>query len=88
MADPASSLYGVGNGGTFNAGVVFKLRPNGDGSYTKSIIYSFHGLPDGGYPRAPLVFDAAGNLYGTLNEGGLCSSCGAAFELSPQANGT
>jgi uncharacterized repeat protein (TIGR03803 family) len=88
VADPTYNLYGTGNGGTFNAGVVFKLRPNGDGSYTKSIIYNFHGLPDGGYPRAPLVFDAVGDLYGTLNEGGLCNSCGAVFELSPQANGT
>ena len=45
-------------------GTVFKLAPNQDGSWTESVLHSFNGS-DGAFPYAGLIFDAAGNLYGT-----------------------
>ena len=36
-----------------------------DGSWTESVLYSFIGGSDGADPYAGLIFDAAGNLYGT-----------------------
>jgi uncharacterized repeat protein (TIGR03803 family) len=55
------------------------------------VIYDFTG-PDGAYPLS-LIFDDAGNLYGTTLFGGNsntdCNSnaCGTVFELSPNADG-
>ena len=49
---------------------------------TESVLYSFSGGSDGGYPDSDLVMDRAGNLYGTSVEGGAFGS-GAVFELSP-----
>ena len=51
-------------------GTVFKLTPNGDRSWTESVLHSFnysakrHAI-DGMDPEASLILDAAGNLYGT-----------------------
>ncbi len=50
--------------GGSGCGVVFKLTPNQDGSWTESVLHSFNSS-DGAYPSAGLIFDAAGNLYGT-----------------------
>jgi uncharacterized repeat protein (TIGR03803 family) len=50
---------------------------------TEKAVYSFQGPPDGSSPRASLVADSAGNLYGTTESGG--SSAGTVFELSPPA---
>ncbi len=68
------------------------MRGSG-GSWTEKILYEFTGEADGSFPIGGLVFDPAGNLYGTtsalIDEGG-CSgnSCGSVFELSPGAGGT
>jgi uncharacterized repeat protein (TIGR03803 family) len=88
--DAAGNLYGTTqNGGTNDNGVAFKLAP----SWTESVLHSFTGGPDGGYPDAILVFDTQGNLYGTTFYGGAiteCSSrgCGVVFKLAPQSDGT
>ena len=55
------------------------------------MLYAFEGgRHDGGGPNAPLIFDSAGNLYGTTVTGGqYCTSrysCGVAFELSPSGS--
>jgi uncharacterized repeat protein (TIGR03803 family) len=42
---------------------------------------------DGENPYAGLIFDAAGNLYGTTSDGGTSNS-GTLFELTPAAGGT
>lgn len=49
------------------------------------VLYSFSGGNDGGYPDSDLVADSAGNLYGTLVEGGAFDS-GAVFKLAPSGN--
>ena len=74
--DPSGNLLGVAeSGGTANStceagcGTVFKLTP-GAGAWSLSVIYSFSGGSDGGYPISPLVFDRQGNLFGTTLLGG------------------
>ena len=51
----------------------------------QKVLYSFTGGTDGGDPAAALVFDTAGNLYGTTVVGGTgaaCSGgCGTVFQL-------
>jgi uncharacterized repeat protein (TIGR03803 family) len=49
----------------------------------EKVIYSFTGGGDGGDAASGLVFDAAGNLYGTTVVGG-GSACGTVFKLEPQ----
>jgi uncharacterized repeat protein (TIGR03803 family) len=85
--DAAGNLYGTTSvGGTRGFGTVFKMSPI-QGGWKTSILYSFQGSLDGGLPKAGLVFDAIGNLYGTTSMGGNrtnCSQgCGTVFELSP-----
>ena len=104
--DSAGNLYGTTAGGgslqcsSVNAagcGTVFKLSPGADGQWTETVLYSFCSLPnctDGADPYDALIFDSAGNLYGTTSAGGSgqCPSpgsvgCGTIFELTPGANG-
>ena len=96
--DQAGNLYGTtwhgGNQGIYcldpsGCGVVFKLAPNSDGSWTESVLYNFCSLTncsDGSRPFAGLVFDQGGNLYGTTVNGGAYDD-GMVFELSPKADG-
>jgi uncharacterized repeat protein (TIGR03803 family) len=53
---------------------------------TETVLYNFTGGSDGGNPRSSLIFDAAGNLYGTTNGGGVFGA-GTVFELSPNGSG-
>jgi uncharacterized repeat protein (TIGR03803 family) len=60
-----------------------------------TILYTFTGGADGGYPRAPLIADKAGNLYGTAVQGGLvncivygAAGCGVVFKMDPTGNET
>jgi uncharacterized repeat protein (TIGR03803 family) len=82
------NLYGTtGFGGTSGAGTVFKLTPGNPGSkWTESVLYNFTNGTDGGYPYCTLVFDSAGNLYGTTLNGGNTAN-GVVFELSPPTSG-
>jgi uncharacterized repeat protein (TIGR03803 family) len=92
ILDQAGNLYGTtAYGGTGARGTVFKLSPS-QGSWQESVIYSFRGFDDGMGPLAGLVFDDAGNLYGTTVAGGTggCNGgfgCGTVFELSPNQSG-
>jgi hypothetical protein len=92
--DASGNLYGATEGGGNGTGTAFELTPAAGGAWTQKILYSFGvtGSGDGNYPEAGLIFDAAGNLYGTTAGGGSgCNSssayCGAVFELTPSANG-
>jgi uncharacterized repeat protein (TIGR03803 family) len=87
--DASGSLYGATpNGGELQAcpdgcGVVFKLTPGADGSWTEKVLHSFtNSGGDGAHPWGPLIFDAAGNLYGTTQLGGAYGD-GAVFEITP-----
>jgi uncharacterized repeat protein (TIGR03803 family) len=96
--DAAGNLYGTTSQGgsgacTDGCGVVFKLVPKPDGTWTESVLHTFTGGSDGANPYAGLIFDAAGNLYGTTQDGGDSTSCpfvgcGIAFKLAPKPDGT
>src|ERR1700719_2716493 len=53
---------------------------------TETVLYSFLGGNDGWAPLGNLASDAAGNLYGTTEEGGAFSD-GDVFELTPNSSG-
>jgi uncharacterized repeat protein (TIGR03803 family) len=53
---------------------------------TESVLYSFTAPPNGVRPMAPVISDAAGNLYGTTFTGAK-SGFGTVYELSPPAKG-
>ncbi|MGC1371681.1 MAG: choice-of-anchor tandem repeat GloVer-containing protein [Candidatus Sulfotelmatobacter sp.] len=87
IADKHGNLYGTGltGGGAPGAGCAFELSPSRVG-WEETVLHSFSGA-DGSGPDGALVFDGAGNLYGTA-EGGGAYDDGVAFELSPSVNGT
>jgi uncharacterized repeat protein (TIGR03803 family) len=84
------AFYGTTEGGGANgqdAGTVFKLtKPASPGAlWTETALYSFcsaNGCSDGETPLAGVVFDKAGNLYGTTYAGG-ANGYGTVFELNP-----
>jgi uncharacterized repeat protein (TIGR03803 family) len=66
VADAAGNLYGTTlRGGAYGYGTVFEVTPGSDGKWKESVLYSFQNGNDGASPNPGLVFDAAGNLYGT-----------------------
>jgi uncharacterized repeat protein (TIGR03803 family) len=82
ISDANGNLYGTTlAGGNSNCdygtgcGVVFKLSPNADGTWTENVLHTFCPLTncngDGATPAAGLVFDSTGNLYGTTIFGGI-----------------
>jgi uncharacterized repeat protein (TIGR03803 family) len=75
--------------GNEGPGTVWELSPQGGGNWKFTTLYDFTGHADGGNPSAggPLIFDSAGNLYGTTHNGG-AHNLGTTFELSPNADGT
>jgi uncharacterized repeat protein (TIGR03803 family) len=76
-----TTLYGGATGGW---GTVFDLTLKGK----EKVLHTFGGQPgDGVYPFAGVIFDKAGNLYGTTEEGGPYNSsclygCGTVYELT------
>lgn len=96
--DAEGNLYGTTSGrGDLNAnclngcGTVFKLAPTSGGGWLASELHVFTGGSDGGEPMAGLVFDSAGNLYGTTTGGGgnfgCYLGCGVVFKLTPGSSG-
>ena len=87
--DSSGNLYGTTiEGGAFGQGTVFELSPGAGGVWTEKVLYSFcpqSGCVDGSTPNGGLIFDTAGNLYGTTAGGG---GGGVAFELTPKSGGT
>ena len=85
--DAEGDLYGTtADGGANGDGTVFELSPTDGGGWTETVLHSFNG-DDGLSPSAGLVFDGAGNLYGTTFSGGKPLDLGVVFELSPTAKG-
>jgi uncharacterized repeat protein (TIGR03803 family) len=94
--DSSGNLYGTTSaGGIWNSacaggcGIVFKLSPRPSGQWKESILYKFSQATDGANPTSRVVFDKAGNIYGTAGGGiGSCGGgCGVVYKLAPQANG-
>jgi uncharacterized repeat protein (TIGR03803 family) len=85
ILDKAGNVYGTTrDGGADGAagGVVFELTPGSHGDWNEEILYGFPANRDGCCSRAELIFDGAGNLYGTAaGDGGPPCYCGVVFEL-------
>ena len=87
VRDSAGNYYGTTSaGGAYDSGTVFELTPDGGGSWSEKVLYSFGHYTDAATPLASLIFDGAGNLYGTASQGGI-HLLGAVFELSPSGDG-
>jgi uncharacterized repeat protein (TIGR03803 family) len=85
IVDDSGNLYGTTSRGASGSGTVFSLIPGAGGKWKLKVLHTFIGTT-GGVPSAGLIFDTAGNLYGTTAEGG-SHEFGSVFELAPQANG-
>src|ERR1700733_11483865 len=88
--DEAGNIYGTTvNGGTKNLGTVYKLSPviegKKKGTWAEKILYTFKGGKNAEYPEAGIVFDKAGNIYGTTSHGGkdhvVYDGAGTVYEL-------
>jgi len=93
ILDKLGNLYGTTTGGGasgaggYGWGTIFKIAPNG----IVTVLYSFTGGADGGYPTSDLVMGTEGNLYGTTVYGGVAgtgcwapgASCGTVFKVAP-----
>lgn len=84
--DSSGNLYGTTANGPGNAhgGIVFELSA---GNWSYRLLYSFSGQGFGCGPQgSKLIFDPAGNLYGTTDCDG-AHNYGSVFKLTP-SNGT
>lgn len=75
------SFYGTTSvGGTHALGTVFRVTASG----AETVLYSFPGGTAGAVPKAGLIADDTGALYGTTNaDGDLSCGCGVVFKLTP-----
>jgi len=72
VRDTKGNFYGTTQiGGAYGYGTVFKV----DASGKETIIHSFTGGADGGYPYGGVIRDSKGNLYGTTYQGGDLVNC-------------
>jgi uncharacterized repeat protein (TIGR03803 family) len=85
-----TTLYGGNNTNCIavpGCGTVFELTPKVGGGWSETVLHNFdNNFKDGTMPMGSLVFDTAGNLYGTTSSGGP-KEAGTIFELEPAANG-
>lgn len=79
--DSAGNLWGTTTSSLSGAGSVFKLSPSSSGTWIDST-FLFDNT-DGYEPTAGLIFDAAGNLYGTTVSGGANTAYGVVFQIVP-----
>lgn len=85
ISDSAGNLYGMADeGGSDGLGAVYELARSGS-NWIYTDLHDFTGT-DGAHPGTGLIFDTAGNLYGTTSVGG-SGGGGTVFELSPNSGG-
>jgi uncharacterized repeat protein (TIGR03803 family) len=91
--DPTGAIYSTtafgGRYGHCNAageacGTAYKLTRSGD-SWNEAVLYNFGQVRDATEPLGGVIFDNAGNLYGTTYEGGY--NYGTVFQLMPSGSG-
>lgn len=74
-------------------GTVFSLRPypivckTSLCPWIETVLYRFTGGSDGAFPNGRLLFDPAGNLYGTAGARGDPEGGGVVYQLSPSESG-
>jgi uncharacterized repeat protein (TIGR03803 family) len=84
--DSSGNLYGTTtSGGSVGDGTMFELTPAKVGGWVAHVRLNFS-RETGKDPRAGMVFDGAGNLYGTTFAAGPLTA-GTVFKLTAQSNG-
>ena len=79
--DQDGNIYGTtAAGGSSQMGTVYELTPS-NGGWTENVLWTFSGGDDGGKPGSGVIFDNAGNLYGTTQLGGT-NGFGSVFQLA------
>ena len=78
--DASGNLYGTTGAGSYNMGAVFQLSQV-NGQWTDTVLYNFAN-GTGANPYDGVIFDAAGNLYGTTSNGGVDYG-GTVFQITP-----
>jgi len=87
--DAEGSLYGTTwEDGAYGYGAVFKLAHTDSVDWQETLIYSFKGGNDSGFPWAGLTIDPQGNLYGTTTDDSGLFGYGTVFKLTPAADGS
>jgi uncharacterized repeat protein (TIGR03803 family) len=82
MADPTESCHGAAD----ESANPRMATPRASGSWAERVLYSFLFNGQDGYgPRGGVIFDAAGNLYGTTLAGG-AYGYGSVYELTPSGH--
>jgi uncharacterized repeat protein (TIGR03803 family) len=90
IIDNSGNLFGTTSQGGANSsefgfvGTAFQLTPpsSAGGPWTESTIWNFGKGKDGQNPRAGVIMDQSGNLYGTTFLGGV-NGVGTVFSLTP-----
>ena len=84
---PDGSLYGTTSSGASGGGTVYQLTPS-RGDWTQTVLHRFvGGGHDGFEPEGDVVFDQAGNLYGTTVSGGAYYYEGTVYRLAHSGSG-
>ncbi len=87
ITDGMGHFYGTTfYGGDAGGGTVFRLRETASG-WEENVLYSFKCHADGCSPYSGLVFDAAGDLYGTTVGGGGSPQRGVVYKLTHNPTG-
>jgi uncharacterized repeat protein (TIGR03803 family) len=87
VVDKAGNIYGTtpstGTQAPYGNGIVFELSPKPQGIWSEKVLHNFGSQSKlGSTPYTNLIFDAAGNLYGTAAAGGAYGG-GVVFEITP-----
>lgn len=91
--DNAGNIYSTTySGGKYQDGTVFELIAHSSGKYSERVLHAFRG-GDGLNPFSGVIFDSAGDLFGSTAYGGdnQCSNapgCGVVYELTPNSSGS
>ena len=81
--DSLGNLWGTTSGYGSDLGSIYKLTPNGGGTWAITVLHTFTDIQVNG----GVAFDAAGNAYSTSYGGGNLSGCdegcGMVFQVKP-----
>jgi len=83
LLDSSGNLFGTANSGGANGdGTIFEVTA---GSSSVTTLVDFNGT-NGSTPSGGLIFDSAGDLYGTTSAGGAGNNDGTIFQLPASAH--
>lgn len=77
--------YTTASGGRYNNGALLRLEPGKGNIWSETLLRSGTQGSDGSYPSGGVIFDQAGNAYGTMQDDGIkysnsYSCCGVVYE--------